>query len=89
MNTRHFTFVLVMGLMLLAVSGCQAQPADQSGKQILETPYSTGPTEPPSVKGPTTPPPISNGNGQPPQAVTESSTVQYTLPTDAETEFKN
>ncbi len=52
--------VLSLLMMSLLLVGCRAdnvQPAasTQEVKNIPETPYTKGPTGPPSVKGPTTP----------------------------------
>jgi len=71
-------------LLVLLVSGCQAEelaPADveEPVRLVPEVPSTKGPTTAPGVKGPSSPPP---------QSITETETVRFTLP-EAETEFKN
>jgi len=81
-------------LGILSFSGCQAAPPAETEsvttQEFLPTPSIKGPTEPPNVKGPTSPPPGSEGTAEDsPQAITEVETVEYTLPTSTEADFKN
>ena len=85
----------VAALTLFVLVGCQAQePVDgqpqqeETQKTILPTPSIRGPSEPPNMKGPDGPPPTSASvNGDSPQAMTETETVEYSLP-ESDAEFK-
>lgn len=82
-------FIGLFSFLILA--GCQAQPAGdvvETQENALPTPEIKGPTEAPNVKGPSGPPPTSNSSQ--PQAMTETETVEYTLPTtDADFKISN
>jgi hypothetical protein len=79
-------FVLTMSLIL---TGCQAgnvQPAavNPGPKNIPGTPYSHGPSSPPSVKGPTAPFPSAEGiapssQQAQPLSMTETENKKFTL----------
>ena len=82
--TNKIGFVLIMSLML---AGCQAatnvQPAasTQEVQSIPNTPFTKGPTSPPSVKGPTMALPGADGvvSTQQPQAMSETENKKFTL----------
>lgn len=89
---RRVLFCLVVVLFL---AGCQAQePAGQQHnanveQEVLPTPSSRGPDGPPSVRGPDGPPPGTEfAEEDTPQSMTETETVEYTLPESDEAEFK-
>lgn len=83
-------FVSLLGIFILA--GCQTQPApdvsEMEQHEGLPIPSIKGPTTPPHVNGPTSAPPNSSLQGTTPQAMTETETVEYSLPT-TDTGFKN
>ncbi|HMR00769.1 MAG TPA: hypothetical protein PKA32_00075 [Candidatus Gracilibacteria bacterium] len=91
---KRWFAVIAMSLFVLA--GCQAQePTDMqqsqqedSEKTVLPTPSIKGPSELPNMKGPDGPPPTSESvNGDSPQSMTETETVEYSLP-ESDAEFK-
>lgn len=84
-------FVSLLALFIL--SGCQAPPELKSPADVQEeslpTPSVKGPTSEPHVKGPTSAPPGSSSvDTENPQAMTETETVEYSLPT-TDAGFKN
>lgn len=90
---KRWLTVTVVTLLLFV--GCQAQEepsqvqteAEQQ-KTVLPTPSIKGPSEAPNMKGPDGPPPTSlSVNGDSPQAMTETETVEYSLP-ESDAEFK-
>lgn len=83
-NLFYFSLLIV----LFVVAGCQSAPQQQVQTQEpqLPTPFSNGPTTPPGVKGPTTAPPGSKSYSQ--QAVSETESIRYTLPTTPSVQVK-
>lgn len=83
---NNFVFTLLVVLLVLA--GCQSAPQEttQTQEPQLPTPFSNGPTTPPGVKGPNTAPPGSKGYKQ--QAVSETESIRYTLPTTPSVQVK-
>lgn len=81
-------FYLSLLMFLLVVAGCQSAPQQpvQTQEPQLPTPFSNGPTTPPGVKGPTTAPPGSKSYSQ--QAVSETESIRYTLPTTPSVQVK-
>jgi|GEM_PF-3269580 len=82
-------FVLLTAVVLLVFAGCQntAAPQPQATQEPqLPPPFSKGPTTPPGVKGPTSGPPGSASYSQ--QAVSETESVRYTLPTTPTVQVK-
>lgn len=91
MNTlMRNIFVSLLGVFILA--GCQGQPApdvtEVQQHEGLPTPSIKGPSEPPHVNGPTSAPPNSLIDDTTPQSMTETETVEYSLPT-TDAGFKN
>lgn len=89
---KRWFVAIVMSFVLV---GCQAQePAEGQPEQketqesTLPTPSIKGPSGPPNIKGPDGPPPTSlSANGDSTQAMTETETVEYSLP-ESDAEFK-
>lgn len=76
-------------LVLMVIAGCQSAPEPQpiqTQEPQLPTPFSNGPTTPPGVKGPTAAPPGTKSYSQ--QAVSETESIRYTLPTTPTVQVK-
>jgi hypothetical protein len=90
MSKKFFVHLAIFTLAFcLILSGCQSTPQQTAGttqEPQLPTPFSNGPTTAPGVKGPTAAPSDSKNYSQ--QAVSETETVRYTLPTTPSVQVK-
>jgi hypothetical protein len=81
---KYLGSVLLLVAVVFGFIGCQAEPVETEEVEeyvpTVPTPFSRGPSGPPSVKGPTSPPPGTELTDETPQAVTETEDVRITLP---------
>jgi len=93
-------FIVICLFVLTVFAGCQngdisadLNVDNKDNVNVLPPPHIESlPTSPPHVNGPSGPPPGVDSNIEeesPPQSVTEIETVEYSLPTDTKSDFKN